>query len=197
MNKKELKEKVKEYENIRNYLKEKIENIFYMSKDELRKLGFMDVADRDLMLMPLWCYELLPDGIVLAGLGGKLVVKGADKINTDNIVYGCIKYGIYPKDDIIEKLAEIEHNQWYSWAKSVCNEVDKERRERWENYFIPYDLLDEDVKDKDREFVREIIKCIKYNRDEVLKLIFDTDKEGEELYKYIIEELEKEIKECE
>jgi hypothetical protein len=68
-------------------------------------------------------------------------------------------------DDIkIERVAEIEHEQWMAWSKSVADEVSPERRARWEKYWVPYRDLPEDVKELDREWARKVIDEIR--RDE-------------------------------
>jgi hypothetical protein len=57
------------------------------------------------------------------------------------------------EDNLREKLAELEHNQWWRWAKWMAqNEtVSPERLQRWEeNCFKPYNELTEHEKDKDR-----------------------------------------------
>lgn len=56
------------------------------------------------------------------------------------------------KDDLLEKLAELEHKQWQSWAKIRCPEhilID-----------VPYSKLSEENKEKDRVWARKVIKII-------------------------------------
>jgi hypothetical protein len=62
--------------------------------------------------------------------------------------------------DIVEKLAEIEHEQWMAWAKEVRHEVSEERRKRWQACFVPYQDLPEDVKEQDRVFARKVLKIM-------------------------------------
>ncbi len=62
---------------------------------------------------------------------------------------------------VLEELAEIEHDQWIEWSKSVADEVSEERRERWKKLWIPYDELSEEEKEKDREYARKVLKKIK------------------------------------
>jgi hypothetical protein len=64
------------------------------------------------------------------------------------------------KEQIIEALAAVEHDQWSSWAQSVKGEVSEERRARWEGLFVPYDQLDESNKDLDREWAVEAFDAI-------------------------------------
>ncbi len=86
--------------------------------------------------------------------------------------------------DVIEKLAEAEHEQWMGWAKSVsadiealiniANErvdldsnqmkiVDKvsKRLENWSNLMCDYDDLSEDEKEKDRVYARIVHEICK------------------------------------
>jgi len=52
---------------------------------------------------------------------------------------------------LIEKLAELEHEQWVHWNKSLPKDLQKP--ELW----IPYEELTEEQKDKDRYFARKVI----------------------------------------
>ena len=60
----------------------------------------------------------------------------------------------------LEKLAELEHEQWMQWAKAVIGEVSPERRERWNNFFIPYVYLSEEVKSLDRKWARKVMEIM-------------------------------------
>ena len=62
------------------------------------------------------------------------------------------------KDNTLEKLAEIEHQQWMEWSKSVAPEVSKERRKRWEKLWVPYSELSEEMKEEDRKYARKALK---------------------------------------
>jgi hypothetical protein len=64
-------------------------------------------------------------------------------------------------DSILEKLSEIEHEQWMEWSKSVSKEVSEERRNRWEKLWIPYKDLSEEMKELDRKFARKVISILK------------------------------------
>jgi hypothetical protein len=63
--------------------------------------------------------------------------------------------------ELLEKLADLEHQQWIEWSKSVSTEVSKERQARWKKYWVPYSDLDEKVKEQDRVYARKIIKLLK------------------------------------
>lgn len=64
---------------------------------------------------------------------------------------------------LIEELAEIEHDQWWSWTK----ELEKIHRtdpawqyifEQWSKSWIPYCQLSEGQKDMDRVWARKVIE---------------------------------------
>jgi hypothetical protein len=61
--------------------------------------------------------------------------------------------------DTLERVAEVEHEQWVFWSKSIAAEVSPERRARWEKYWIPYQDLPDDVKEDDRIWARKAIKA--------------------------------------
>lgn len=62
--------------------------------------------------------------------------------------------------NLLEKLAEIEHEQWMHWANSVKGEVSPERAKRWESYMKPYSELSEEVKDMDRKWAKKALISI-------------------------------------
>ena len=60
---------------------------------------------------------------------------------------------------ILEKLSELEHDQWMEWAKNILEseKINDERAERWKKLFIPYADLSEEDKEKDREWARKVL----------------------------------------
>jgi len=62
--------------------------------------------------------------------------------------------------ELLEKLAEIDHDQWMHWSKAVASEVSAERRARWEGSWVPYDQLDEKTKKFDREWAEKSLEII-------------------------------------
>jgi hypothetical protein len=68
----------------------------------------------------------------------------------------------------LEKLAELEHQQWMEWAKSLVSELenlDKEKIEkrlkRWkEECFKPYSELTDEMKEFDREWARKVLEIV-------------------------------------
>lgn len=65
-------------------------------------------------------------------------------------------------NDVIEKLADLEHKQWMSWAKNILSseDINKERAKRWKQLFVPYKNLTEEMKELDREWARKALKII-------------------------------------
>lgn len=59
--------------------------------------------------------------------------------------------------DAVERVAEVEHEQWVAWSKAVAPEVSPERRARWAKYWIPYKDLPEEIKELDRAWARKAI----------------------------------------
>lgn len=66
------------------------------------------------------------------------------------------------KSELLEKLAEIEHDQWIAWSKDVASKenISEERKKRWETYWVPYSELQENVKEQDRKYARKVIEAI-------------------------------------
>lgn len=60
----------------------------------------------------------------------------------------------------IEKIAELEHEQWMEWAKSLMKDEDlsPERIKRWKKLFVDYDKLSEKDKKDDRKWARKVDK---------------------------------------
>jgi hypothetical protein len=64
---------------------------------------------------------------------------------------------------LLEKLAALEHDQWIAWAQSIIEtepDISEERRARWQQYFVPYENLTDEVKEHDRVWARKVIEVI-------------------------------------
>jgi len=64
----------------------------------------------------------------------------------------------------LEELAALEHDQWVEWAKALLKsepDISKERKERWEKLFVPYEDLSEESKEQDRVYARKILELMK------------------------------------
>ena len=84
------------------------------------------------------------------------------------------------KDDILEKLAELEHVQWCEWADVLSDDLSsllkvidksdvelsddeqqlvlrvKDRLDKWDKLMIPYSDLPEEEKEKDRAYALKV-----------------------------------------
>jgi hypothetical protein len=61
---------------------------------------------------------------------------------------------------LLERLAELEHEQWVAWSRAVAAEVSAERRRRWEACWVPYAELPEEVKELDRAWARKALAAL-------------------------------------
>ena len=69
-------------------------------------------------------------------------------------------------NDILEKLAEIEHEQWMGWSKDIAKteDISEERADHWKkDCWKPYKDLTEEMKELDRKEARKVLKIIKEN----------------------------------
>jgi len=60
---------------------------------------------------------------------------------------------------LLEKLAELEHNQWVEWSKEIAKteKISQDRLARWISLWKPYINLNQDVKEQDRKYARKIL----------------------------------------
>ena len=63
---------------------------------------------------------------------------------------------------LIEKLAELEHEQWVRWSHTIASRenISSERLERWKSLWKEYDELTEEQKDQDRVWARKTLKTL-------------------------------------
>jgi hypothetical protein len=63
--------------------------------------------------------------------------------------------------EIREALADMFHQAWEHWSKAVKDDIKSpERVTRWQEYWVPYDQLDESTKDMDREWADKALESI-------------------------------------
>lgn len=67
------------------------------------------------------------------------------------------------EEEILEKLAELEHIKWMEWARHLLSEetITTQRVQRWVRNFVPYKELSEIEKEKDRVLARRVLRIIK------------------------------------
>lgn len=64
--------------------------------------------------------------------------------------------------ELIEKLADLEHQQWIAWATTLMEKenLSPERVERWRGLLCPYSELSEEWKEYDREWARKVLEIV-------------------------------------
>lgn len=62
---------------------------------------------------------------------------------------------------LIERLARVEHEQWTAWSQSIADEVSPERLRVWREYWIPFDDLPDEVKERDRVWARRALAAMR------------------------------------
>jgi len=78
------------------------------------------------------------------------------------------KFAMSKEKELIEELSELEHKQWWDWAKNILEteDITEERAKRWEeDCFKPYEELTEEMKGFDREWAEKVIKIVKKYKD--------------------------------
>jgi hypothetical protein len=63
--------------------------------------------------------------------------------------------------DLIEALAEIEHEQWMHWSKAVASEVGDITRAKWESSWVDYSQLTDEMKEADRVWARKVVALLR------------------------------------
>ena len=66
--------------------------------------------------------------------------------------------------DLLENLAELEHQQWAHWTEYMINHMTQENIAKWINQInTPYSELTEQEKESDRKWARKVLERIKEN----------------------------------
>ena len=63
--------------------------------------------------------------------------------------------------ELIEALAEIEHEQWMHWSRAAAAKVPAPIRAQWQNSWVPYGELSEKLKEADRIWARKVVKLLR------------------------------------
>lgn len=63
------------------------------------------------------------------------------------------------KTELIEKLSELEHEQWMRWSQAIASResISNERFERWKLLWKEYKELTEEEKEQDRVWARKVL----------------------------------------
>jgi len=66
------------------------------------------------------------------------------------------------KKELLEKLAELEHEQWMMWATDIYKkeQLSGTRQRRWLELFVPYRDLTEKQKDQDRKWAKKVLALL-------------------------------------
>lgn len=108
------------YRGIKNSIDEMdILDLDNRSYEELLYLGFHKWDNEsNILLVPIWAFDLLADGTELTSISGKSVIKGQDSIDLD-VRFGCISYGI----DISGRKPDLKyyeaHDPYYALIKAT------------------------------------------------------------------------------
>ena len=72
-------------------------------------------------------------------------------------------------EEIIESLAELEHEQWMKWADTIMQteKISDARFARWASCMIPYADLTEEMKEFDREWARKALAILRKAQENV------------------------------
>lgn len=67
------------------------------------------------------------------------------------------------EDSLLERLADLEHEQWMKWSKDIASKesLSEERLARWKACWVPYADLSEEMKEFDREWARKVLALCK------------------------------------
>ena len=82
---------------------------------------------------------------------------------------GCALCKPSEKEDnceLLEDLAELEHEQWVKWSVSITQteHISSERLERWKKLWCSYSELSEEMKDEDRKWARKALEIIRHTK---------------------------------
>ena len=66
-----------------------------------------------------------------------------------------------PPQELIEALAEIEHEQWMHWSQSAAGEVSDATRNKWQRSWVAYAELSDEMKEADRVWARKVVKLLR------------------------------------
>jgi hypothetical protein len=68
-----------------------------ITKEQLEERKTRKMNTKDIMLIPVWMYPLIPIGYEVISIFGDKLINNGKNINSSSR-YGCIAYGIVPKD---------------------------------------------------------------------------------------------------
>ncbi len=62
-------------------------------------------------------------------------------------------------ETLLERLAELEHEQWMEWSKTMAKEenISQDRLARWIPFWKPYKDLSPEIQEQDRKWARKTL----------------------------------------
>jgi hypothetical protein len=81
-------------------------------------------------------------------------------------------FGPGRKRSLLEDLAALEHHQWWMWADDLLRSgepISEARRARWQGFFVPYEQLPEDIKDRDRSWAQAVLAILQSHFSRMIK----------------------------
>jgi hypothetical protein len=67
-------------------------------------------------------------------------------------------------EDLIEALAEIEHEQWMHWSKTVAVDVADVVRSKWQRSWVDYADLEDNMQEADRVWARKVVLLLRQRK---------------------------------
>ena len=68
-------------------------------------------------------------------------------------------------DNLIEKLAALEHEQWAHWTRYMLDNLTSENIQRWQRQIeTPYEDLSEKEKESDRVWARKVMELMQNDK---------------------------------
>jgi hypothetical protein len=81
---------------------------------------------------------------------------GVRAMNENCIVKMFEMFGDCVVEDLVERISEVEHEQWAHWTKYMLDNLTDENIARWRRQIeTPYNQLTEREKESDREWARK------------------------------------------
>ena len=72
------------------------------------------------------------------------------------VLIGEVAFSQAPQEDeVLERLASLEHDQWVSWSQAIASKVDGQTAARWASKWVPYEELSQEAQEEDREWARQ------------------------------------------
>jgi len=125
--------------------------------------------------------DIVPDIVLINYIGGAVVTKSTEeetlkimqeKTRKYNFVTGIVQKVLkkYPlpeseaaniQAELIEDLADLEHQQWAHWTEYMLNNLAPENIERWKQQIkTPYSALSEKEKGSDRDWANNVMMTL-------------------------------------